>query len=173
MLILIALAQPAFAGAAPLSFDCDVPSDHYSSVSEEASGTMAVSGTIEAVELRAGNNLPVAGARIASADGKTSFGLQLVAASSHAKQFDIVLNTRRGDEAKRNTLGQVGTDGPISFILSLSDTGKVSLLVGSRSFQADFTAFSSGKVAAFCSTGQFKFSNLTFAPAERSGSTSN
>lgn len=160
--VLLPLAS-ASAFAAPLSFDCDVPPDHFSSVSEELTGAPAISGTVKVVQMRSGNNLPVAGARLVSADGINSVGLQLVAASIHAKQFDIVLNTKRGDNIQRSTVGQVATDVAVPFSLSLSADGKVTLLVGTSSFNADFMPIPHGKAMAFCSTAQFKFTGLAFS----------
>jgi hypothetical protein len=159
------LACPTIANAAPLSFDCDVPPDHYSSVSEDVSGQMIIGGTVELVQMRSGNNLPVAGARLVSTDGKSGAGFQLVANSANAKHFNIVLNTKRGDDLKSNTVGQIGTREAISFNLSVSDLGKVTLLIGGTTFNADFIPMPSGKEMAFCSTAQFKFSNLMFAVA--------
>jgi hypothetical protein len=164
-LTILLLAYPTFANAAPLSFDCDVPPDHYSSVSQEASGQMTIGGTVELVQMRSGNNLPVAGARLVSADGKSSTGFQLVADSVHAKQFNIILNTKRGDDLQSNTVGQVGIGGSIPFSLTVSDLGKVTLLISGTAFNADFIPILSGNEMAFCSTGQFKFSNLLFSAA--------
>jgi hypothetical protein len=160
---LMALMHSASVLAAPLSFDCDVPPDRFSSVSENLTGSPAISGTVEVVQMRSGNNLPVAGARLVSADGINSVGLQLVAASAHAKQFDIVLNTKRGDNFQRNTVGQVDAGAAIPFSLSLSGTGKVALLIGTSSFITDFIPIPIGKAMAFCSTAQFKFTGLEFS----------
>ncbi|WP_156678677.1 hypothetical protein [Sphingomonas profundi] len=165
-------AHPAFANAAPLSFDCDVPPDHYSSVSEDVTGLMTISGTVKLVQMRSGNNVPVAGARLVSADGKNSTGFQLIAGSAHGKQFSIVLNTKRGDDLRSSTVGQIGAGGAVTFSLSLSESGQVTLLIDGASFNADFIPMPSGKEMAFCSTGQFKFSDLTFVTASAPASPS-
>jgi hypothetical protein len=161
----VLLAYPTVASAAPLGFDCDVPPDHYSSVSQDASGQMTISGTVEPVQMRSGSNLPVAGVRFTSPDGKSSTGFQLVADSPRARQFSIVLNTRRGDDLRSNTVGQVGIGGAIPFSFTLSDSGKATLLVSGTIFNTDFVPMPSGTEMAFCSTGQFKFSNLIFSTA--------
>ena len=113
--------------------------------------------------MRSGDNLPVAGVRLASADGQSSAGFQLVAASKRAKQFDVVLNTRRDGDAKRQTLGQISTQGAIPFRLSLADNGKVTLVIGSMSYDADFAPLSNANGMAFCSTAQFRFTELVFS----------
>ncbi len=91
MVIAFLLTCPAFAHGTPLSFDCDVPPDRYSSVTQDVNGPMMISGTVEPVEMRSGDNLPVAGARLDSVDGQSRTGFQLVAPSARAKQFHIVL----------------------------------------------------------------------------------
>ncbi len=165
VLTTLLVAYPTFANAAPLSFDCDVPPDHYSSVSQEASGQMTISGTIESVQMRSGNNLPVAGARLVSADGKSSTGFQLVADSAHAKQFNVVLNTQRGEDLQSHTVAQVGIAGTIPFNLAVSESGTVTLLISGTAFNVKFMPISSGNEMAFCSTGQFKFAHLMFSTA--------
>ena len=161
-LIPFAIAYPNLASAAPLSFDCDVPPNHYSSVSQDVNGQMAISGTVKAIEMRSGKNLPVAGAGFVSADGVNGTGFQLVAASARANKFDILFNTNCGGDSKRKTVGQIGAREAITFSLSVSELGKVTLIIEGTSFNADFVPMSSGNEMVFCSTGQFKFSNLTF-----------
>ena len=136
MLLAGALTYSAPAFAAPTAFDCDVPLDHFSSVSQDVVGPMRISGSVQVVQMRSGNNLPVAGARLVSSDGNNSVGFQLVAASAHAKQFDIVLNTKRGDDLKRSTVAQIATDASAPFLLSLDDTGKATLAIGASNFSA-------------------------------------
>ena len=157
------LACPAVATAAPLKFDCDVPPNHFSSVSEDVNGPMTVSGTIQPVQMRSGDNLPVAGVRFISADEKNGAGFQLVASSARAKQLSIVLNTRINGELKQASVGQIGAGETIPFRFTLSEPGKAVLVVGGATFSADFLPMSTGKGVAFCSTGQFKFSDLEFA----------
>jgi hypothetical protein len=151
------------ANAAGTAFDCDVPPDHFSSVSQDIVGPMMITGSVQLVSMRSGRNLPVAGARIVSADGKDSVGFQLVAASAQAKQFDVVLNTKRSSDLKRQVVAQVATEANVPFSLSLDDKGRVKLNVGGNDHTADFIAFSRGKGMAFCSTAQFKFAGLLFS----------
>lgn len=163
MLSAIMFMHSVSALAAPLSFDCDVPPDHYSSVSEDIVGSPTISGTVAVVQMRSGKYLPVAGVRLVSSDGINRVGLQLVAQSMNAKQFDVVLNTERGDNVQRTKLGQVDSSVSIPFQLSLSADGKVTLTIGTSSFNADFVPISVGKAMAFCSTAQFKFTGLAFS----------
>ena len=169
VLIVGALTASAPAYAAATAFDCDVPPDHFSSVSQDVASPLAIKGSIQVVQMRSGKNLPLAGATLASSDGNNSVGFQLVAASTSAKQFDIVLNIKRGGNLKRSTVAQIATDGSVPFKLSLNDTGKATLAIGGGNFSANFIPLSSGKQMVFCSTGQFKFAGLFFSPNDEVG----
>jgi len=163
------LASPAICAASPLKFDCDVPADRFSSVSQETAGPLAISGTVALILSREGKYLPVAGALIESSDGSRSVGFQLIAPSAHRSEFNIIFNVNTGDGPKRYTVGQVDMQTPARFSLAISDAGKISLAIGDKSFDGGTMALSGGKMDVFCSTGQFKFSDLNFSnPAEPS-----
>ncbi len=153
------------ANAATIDFDCDVPPNHFSSVSQETTGPLGISGLIELKEMRSGENLPLAGARLVSADGTLSTGFRLMAASPRAKQLDIKLNTKRGEVINEVVLGQVDAKASVPFNFSLSEAGKVVLTIGGSTFGADFIPIVNGKEMAFCSTAQFKFTKLLFSGA--------
>lgn len=83
--------------AAPLAFDCDVPADRYSSVTQELElASASVKGVVQVLEMRSGNNLPVAGVRIADRNAKSMLGFQLIAASQRSEVFDVVSNKQVG-----------------------------------------------------------------------------
>lgn len=151
------------ASAATLDFDCDVPANRFSSISAHIDGAPTIVGTVLAAELRSGDNLPVAGSRIVSADGAASLGFQLVAPSQRSSKFDIILNLNHNNDPQRKVVGQIDVTTAIPFRLSLATTGKVSLTIGDKRFDADFTPMSDSRAMIFCSTGQFKFTNLSFA----------
>lgn len=161
-----ALTCSAPAYAAAIEFDCDVPRDRFSSVSQDIVGPLAIKGSVQAVQMRSGKNLPVAGARLVSADGNNSVGFQLVAASVKAKKFDIVMNIKQGDDLRRGTVAQIATDASVSFNLSVDDTGKATLAIGESTLEASFIPLSGGKAMAFCSTAQFKFAGLIFSQSD-------
>lgn len=147
--------------ASPISFDCDVPADHYSSVSQEANGPLVISGMVKLVAARAGDNLPVAGARLVSSDGQDSAGFQLVANSSKPTRFDVVLNLNKNGELKRYSVSQIGIDSIVSFRLVI-DAERVNLTVNKKTVEGDFIPLTGGKLMVFCSTAQFKFTEVVF-----------
>lgn len=162
-----ALSTSVSVFAAPLQYDCDVPPDHYSSISQEfGKSAVEVRGVVQVYQMRSGNNLPVAGARIADKDGKNSLGFQLVAQSPRAEQFDIVLNVFKNGELHRYSAGQIPIKSAISFSLLLDGVGKANFTIGNKSVTADFVPLESSKGMVFCSTAQFKFTDLVFLDGE-------
>lgn len=149
--------------AAQLEFDCDVPADHFSSVSQDVANGGGVSGTIRVDQMRKGNNLPVVGAGIFGPEKHAIAGFQLVASDTHANRFDIIFNVAHDGDSKKGKVGEVDTSSAIAFNISLSASGKAVLTVNGSQFQADASAISGGRAMAFCSTAQFKFTNLIFS----------
>ena len=166
-----AMTCSAPALAAPLAFDCDVPPNHYSSVSQDVAGPIVIGGTVQVVEMRSGNNLPVAGARLVSADGNDSVGFQIIAASARAKQFEVVLSTKLGSDVKQSTVAQIPADASIRFSLSLNKAGHAVLAINESKFGTSFMPLPTGKAMTFCSTGQFKFSELILSGKDGGGAT--
>lgn len=166
-LAIAVIPAPAIAlEPAALTFDCDVPIDHYSSVSKDASGgSYLISGTISLAQLRTGqSNLPTAGARIASPDDDRAAGVQFIVQDRKSKSFDVVLYTRIGTDNVRKQVGKIDSQNPVAFRLAVSSTGSVTLHFGGQAAVADLSPMPASKMAAFCSTGQFKFSDLLFSP---------
>jgi len=170
LVIAISTTAPAPAYGAQLEFDCDVPADHFSSVSQGIANGGSVSGTIRVDEMRKGSNLPVAGAGIFGPDNKYAAGFQIVASGTHSRILDIMFNVANDGDIKKEKVGEVDASSSIAFSISLSAVGTAVLTVNGRQFQADASAISAGRAMAFCSTAQFKFTNLTFsANSDRSG----
>ncbi|NKJ45038.1 hypothetical protein [Novosphingobium sp. SG720] len=161
MTISAVAAVPAY--AAQLEFDCDVPADHFSSVSQDVANGGSVSGTIRVYEMRKGNNLPVVGAGIFSSEKRAIAGFQLVASNTGAQRFDIIFNVTHDGDSKRGKVGEVDASSAIAFNIFLSATGKAVLTVNGSEFQSDASAISGGRAMAFCSTAQFKFTDLIFS----------
>jgi hypothetical protein len=157
----VLLACPLPALAAPLRFDCDVPANHFSALTD--AGSLAVSATVTPKELRSGTYLPMAGARLASAGDRQGVSLQFIAASANSKQLDIVLITHQGKARSSRSFGQIGIAEPIAFSLVLSANGKLTLVVNGRSTIVDAPPISAGEASVYCSTGQFKFADIEFS----------
>jgi hypothetical protein len=165
---LAAAASPSLAFASTISFDCDVPADRYSSVSQDADGQLSVRGLVKLVAARSGANLPVAGARLVSSDGKSSAGFQIVGSGSKPDHFDVVLNLNKNGDLKRYAVGQIDTEATIPFTIA-SQEGRITLDVGGKKVAGDFMPLSGGKMMVFCSTAQFKFSDVAFGMSSAGG----
>jgi hypothetical protein len=151
---------PTPVAAKSISFDCDVPADHFSAVA--SMGDPRISGSVQVIETRRGNNLPVAGARVVGADPKHSAGFQLVAQPGGRDLFDVVLTSNDGGGLKRVTVGHVSLRQPTTFDLMVSPEGTVQLKIGDHAFTATAVPLTQVKTSVFCSTGQFKFGELLF-----------
>jgi hypothetical protein len=170
LVIAISTTAPASAYGAQLEFDCDVPADHFSSVSQGIANGGSVSGTIRIGEMRKGNNLPVAGAGIFGPENKSAAGFQLIASGNHSRSLELMFNVANNGDVKKEKVGEVDASSSIEFSISLSVVGTAVLTINGRQFKADASAISAGRAMAFCSTAQFKFTNLTFsANSDRSG----
>lgn len=165
--ISILAAVPAH--AAQLEFDCDVPADRFSSVSQDVANGGSVSGTIRVDKMREGNNSPVAGAGIFGPEKRAIAAFHLIASDARAKNFDIIFFVTHGGDLKEGKVGEVGASTAIEFNISLSAVGKAILTVNGAQFQADATAISGGRAMAFCSTAQFEFTNLIFSASGEGG----
>lgn len=161
--VAITLHSAGALAAVPLAFDCDVPADHFSSVTQDLEQPSAsIQGVVQVREMRSGNNLPVAGARIADRTTKNMLGFQLVAASPKADSFDVVLNKQLEGKLQKFGVGQVLAKATISFQLTVDGSGKGSLIIDGKEADFEFPPLSGSKAMVFCSTGQFKFSELRF-----------
>ncbi|USA39013.1 hypothetical protein [Pelagerythrobacter marinus] len=155
------LAAPGTAMAQDLAFDCDVEAGRFSSITFDTARPLRISGTIEPVEMRSGDTLPVAGVRLARTDGSHSFGFQLIAPSPRSPRLDVFFNDR-GAQQPRRELPPVSAEGPIPFALSIAADGTGELQVAETVHRFESRPFAPAQVMVFCSTGQFKFAGLAW-----------
>jgi hypothetical protein len=153
------LAASTAAQDAGRSFDCDGP---YGKTFERAFPTtlpVTISGVLQAIEIRHGSYLPSAGAAIASADGKKGI------------MIDFEVNAYGARELIPSAYGTAGSPlpipfpkvpryDPVAFSLSLSPSGKAIVRVGQKTIGFQAKPMESAKIALYCDTGKFKFSEL-------------
>lgn len=160
-LALVPIAAPA--NAALFEFDCDVPANRYSSVSSQGDQLLSISGIITPISYRSGKFEPVAGALLGDSDGANTTTFQLVATSRRPKHLVILTNIKRGEDVRSGQVGTIRADEPVPFSMSLSESGMVQITIADQTFNHEFMPLSSGKEMLFCSTGQFKFSEIAFS----------
>ncbi|MFZ1741831.1 MAG: hypothetical protein WAT93_03200 [Pontixanthobacter sp.] len=151
------------AQAAPLTFDCDVPANSVSSVSNLAQTVPAIGGTITAKKFREGQLSPSAGVQIEAPDGKSIAGFVLRLSASDPAVLEIMLVSNNNGKQENFQAGTISATGPIAFQLFVDDQGAINIVLNDQSWSAPFMRLIGGKEKAFCSTGQFQFSDLRFS----------
>lgn len=154
-------ASPAL--AAPLTFDCDVPANSSSSVSNLAQTIPAVSGTITAKKFRQGQTPATVGAQIQAPDGKSFSGFVLMPNAADTTIMDIMLVSNFAGKRENFAAGSISVTEPIAFRLFVDDQGAINIFLGDQSWSAPFMRLIGGEEKAFCGSGQFEFSDLRFS----------
>ena len=163
-LLAAALAAPAM--AAPVDWTCNAPTGEASELSQPVAGTLSIGGVITAQRFRPGKSLPVGGARISSADGKSVAVFQLLIPNAKPTELEARIMTLVAGQAKTYRVGTVpvGKPDPQPFSFSVVSGNKVALMLGGKPYSVDFTALAAGRAAVFCSGGQYTFNTVTLAP---------
>lgn len=161
MLFAAGLMVPQTAAASEDDYDCDVAPDKHDNIYVTISGQTKLAGAVKKVEFRPGKFLPVAGARLVNADQSANFGFQLVALSTDAEQYDVVVNINRGDGHRSEVLGFIATSETVPFTISLEDNGQATVAIKDFKYSTLFVPIAEGKAMFFCSTGRFNFSQIS------------
>jgi hypothetical protein len=152
------LGAPLIANAqTPLQFDCDAPVDQFSTEAQIVALPVTVVGTISALAMVSKDYAPSASVAIVSADDKNGVGFQMNAPTDDATELDVDHVEMQGGVRKETPQGRVPSTEAISFILSVSKLGDVTVTVGTIMFTAKFAPVAHVKVAATCTSGHFKY----------------
>lgn len=155
------------AHAAPMTFDCDTPTDHSSSLTIPVAGAVSLAGSVTPLAMRPGKGAALGGFLLNSADGQNSVGFQIVQSKPGAAALDLVLVARNQGKLERKGVRQLPINAPLSFSLVLDPAGQGRFTVGELGINLAFANLGAGKAMAFCSAGQFRFNNLEVASAAR------
>ena len=158
-MVLFALPQAAQA----MTFDCDVPADRTSSVQLNFTAAPLIQGIITAHEFRRAQFNPVAGIRVQSPDDSASALLQLAELPEDPGKLTLLVTISSGVEMSRRKVALVEINGQIPFSLRITPEGAVLGEVAGQTFNANVGALNNGLINMFCSSGQFKFSNVTIS----------
>ncbi|MGB7408371.1 MAG: hypothetical protein WA908_07685 [Pontixanthobacter sp.] len=158
-----AIGMGATAQAAPLTFDCNAPTETASAIANAAQMPPAISGTITPNRARPGRQLPMVGAQLISPDGQSEVGFVLTLPAANSQFMDVSLIVRRGSQSDNRRVGQIDVNNPIPFRLYVDPAGVANIEIQGRSFNSGFVPIVSGTESVFCSTGQFTFTNLRFS----------
>ncbi|MGB3739223.1 MAG: hypothetical protein WA948_07710 [Pontixanthobacter sp.] len=161
--LLGAVGMAASAQAAPLTFDCNAPSDTTSAIANAAQMPPAISGTITPNRSRAGRALPMVGAQLTSPDGQSEVGFVLSLPTPDSLFMDVALVVRRGAQTDNRRVGQIDVRNPIPFRLFVDPSGNANIEIQGRGFNSGFVPIVTGSESVFCSSGQFTITNLRFS----------
>jgi hypothetical protein len=145
-------------------FDCDVPAGHFS----EWSGSLPshitrISGSIALNRQEQDPRwLPVANVFLLGDSPGARVGLQLTA--QRDKPTELVISVR-DTAGQRSVIGSTSTEGgPVSFLLSLSKRGVLTLAAGGATQDLELGDFKITKLALSCSTGEFMYKSVVVTP---------
>jgi hypothetical protein len=160
----LAASGASFAEEPVHSFACDTPPGHFSDWTQSLSpGPVEITGTLTVNELRTDKKWsPVAGVMLdGGADGRTSFGVRLLANLKVKDMYFIEMHKPDGSEA----MGLAGmiprTQDPIPFSVALDAGGKLVVRIAGAEATTDVGAFQPRGLSLSCSTGDFVFKNVT------------
>lgn len=120
-----------------------------------------VSGTVQLIEPREDKRwLPVANIFLHTDDESAAVGLQVSFDRKTPTQVTLSLRDRGTSRERTTFVTLPWRDKPISFALSLSDSGELSVSAGGQSQSVQLGKFEVRKLALSCSTGEFKFTDV-------------
>jgi hypothetical protein len=145
-------------------FDCDVPAGHFSEWDGSLPSHIArISGSIELTHREQDPRwAPVANVFLLGESPGTVVGLQLTVHRDNPTELEISVRDTGG---KRSVIGSTSADsGPISFLLSVSKPGVLTLAAGGATQDLELGSFKITKLALSCSTGEFKYKSVVVMP---------
>jgi len=158
--IAAASLAPTAARATPITFECDAPTERYSSMIVPIGSSASVVGTLTAAAFRPGKGQSIGGLVINSADGLNMVGFHLVLPTVDAKALNLVLVAKNAGKLDRRLVRTVplGTAVPFSMVLPAGGQGR--LVLGETAVSVAFANLKSGNAIIFCGSGQYRFTGL-------------
>ncbi|ANY20066.1 hypothetical protein A6F68_01552 [Tsuneonella dongtanensis] len=154
------VALPAQVAAAPLTFDCDVPEAHSSSVSSAIGPAVRMTAMVTARTLRSGKTPPLAGLLVTSADGKNAIGVRAVKAKADATALSVAIVGLTDGKPVQQAVRDIPLNGSFRFGLDLDPAGVGRLTLDDLVVPITFANMGVGRAQAFCGSGNFRFDNL-------------
>lgn len=153
---------PSGASAAALSFDCDVPEAHSSSVGGQLGPGVLVTARITAVKLRPTKTPPVAGVLVTANGGRNALGIRVILPRPDAAALQVVLVGVNEGKPVQQVVKEIPLNGSANFALELDPAGIGRLAIDDKVIPTTFANMGLGKATAFCGSGQFRIDNLQF-----------
>lgn len=167
VLLVALLAGSASTPCAPAPetyyFDCDVPAAKSSEWNRTLTArAVRVSGTVQLIERREDKRWwPVASVFLIGDNESAWVGLQVYVDRQTPNELQLSLRDRSASKERTPFASLPWQDRPIPFTLSLSESGELRVSAGGQSQSVQVGAFEVRKLALSCSTGQFKFTDVS------------
>jgi hypothetical protein len=144
-------------------FDCDVLPARFSEWNRTITlKSIQVAGTVQLIEPRLDERWwPVANILLLGDNDSSPVGLEVAFDRKTPTEVHLSLSNQSASEEGAEIVSLPWRDAPISFALSLSDSGELRVTAGDKSLSLQLDGFEVRKLALSCSTGQFKFRNVT------------
>jgi hypothetical protein len=163
--LLLIPALPSAAVAAPMTYGCDTPADHFSAIEQQVSLTsFSIKGSVQPNEFRKGKFSPLAQIYLQSPDKKYRWALQVIALEAKAKDAFVFLDmTDNGKDSEPFPIGTVKIGEKLPFDVSITDGTKIKFRIGNMEGNPDLNLGSQATLNIVCSTGDFVFSDLEWS----------
>ena len=160
---LVSAVPETQAAPVPLTWDCDTPGARLSELTQVQRGpSYRIGGRVGARELRADARWPsVATILVESADEQDRIMIEVTARSRTDEALALSLRTIHGLDNRVIPLGQAPIGEALPFSLVVAD-GKARIEIGGFRREVPAEVGPGATVGAGCSTGSFRFEQLTF-----------
>ena len=153
------------AQATSAKFDCDTGSGSFSDLDLPQSGpSYHISGSISVKKLRPSSDwYPVANVRLVSGDKRTFGGIRLQIPEA-SRPPELVVQSAVGSGANDSPAGVLGKGEVAPFSIDVIG-GKMTIRFGDRAFAGPDVG-TAATIQITCSSGEFLFENLDWAPSQ-------
>jgi hypothetical protein len=163
--LFLMLPLPATAFAAPITYGCDTPADHFSAIEQQVSlNSFSIKGSIQPNEFRKGKYSPLAQIYLQSPDEKYRWAMQVIALEAKAKEAFVFLDmTDNGKDSEPFPIGTVKLGEKLSFDVSVTEGKKIKFKIGDMDGNPELNLGAQATLNIICSTGDFVFSDLEWS----------
>lgn len=153
------------ASAAPITYGCDTPADHFSAIEQPVSlKSFSIKGSVQPNEFRKGKYSPLAQIYLQSPDKKFRWALQVMALEAKAKEAFVFLDmTENGKDSEPLPIGTVKIGEKLSFDVGITDGSKIKFKIGDMDGNPELNLGPQATLNVICSTGDFVFSDLEWS----------
>ncbi len=156
------VATPAPLRAPAMTYDCDAPAGHSSSIELAAPGqAFLVQGTVRAYRAYPSKVPPAATIALRdAAPGGDSMALRLTTADTAGASYATVMEVTQQGRRSISQGPRVAVNQPIAFAVAMPQPGRLEMVVGQQQFVTTIRPAARMTITIGCTTGGFKFERL-------------